>query len=310
MKRLAAIDIGTNSTKMTIADITDTGTLTIVRETSEITRLGAGVDAGKRLSDDAMTRTLSTLARFAAAARAEGAMDIIAAGTSALRDAANAPDFLARAFQETGLAIEIISGDREAQLAYAAVRADPDLGLPSDFGVVVFEIGGGSTQLSLAGTNGLERSVSLDIGAVRISERFLLSDPPTEREEAEAAGFIQAALAAFPGPDRQPILVGIGGSAVNIGAVTLAQSSPPPNDVHAVLLFETDVRAALALFSSAPLAARRAIPGLEPARADVIVGGALILTGLLAHFSSDRFLISTRGLRYGLLAERAQAVRV
>ncbi len=307
MKRLAAIDIGTNSTKMTLADADDSGTLHIVQETAEITRLGAGVDAGKRLSDEAIARTLSVLARFAADARAQKAAEIVVVGTSALRDAANGPDFLARAQSETGLTIEIISGEREAQLAYAAVHADPDLGLPAGFSLVVFDIGGGSTELTLGGANGLERHVSLDIGAVRITERFLHSDPPTEAEKAEAVRFIQSALAAFSPPERQPILVGIGGSVVNLGAVTLAQSAPPPNDVHGVLLFASDAQNALSLFTSMPLAERRALPGLEPARADVIVGGAMIVTALLAHFHSDRFLISVRGLRYGLLAERAHA---
>lgn len=309
MNRLAAIDIGTNSIKITVADADAAGALHIVRESAEITRLGAGVDAGKRLDDDAVARTLAALSRFAADARALGAADIVAAGTSALRDAANGPDFLVRAQNETGLIIEIISGDREAQLAYSAVRADPDLGLPSDFGIVVFDIGGGSTELSLGGANGLERHVSLDIGAVRVTERFLHSDPPTDRETAEAVQFLQAALAVFPPPDRQPILVGIGGSVVNIGAVTLAKDTPPPNDVHGTLLFASDAQDALSRFAAVPLAERRSLPGLEPARADVIIGGALILNALLAHFHSDRFLISARGLRYGLLAERAQATQ-
>lgn len=307
MKRLAAIDIGTNSTKMTIADADDQGLLHIISETAEVTRLGAGVDANKQLGDEAIARTLAALSRFAADARAQGAVEIVAAGTSALRDAANGPDFLARARNETGLTIEIISGDREAALAYAAVRSDPDLGLPADFGLVVFDIGGGSTELSLGGADGLERHLSLDIGAVRVTERFLHSDPPTDSEKAEAINSVQSALAVFPPPDRQPILVGIGGTAVNIGAVTLAQSAPPPNDVHGTLLFAPEAQDALSLLAAVPLAERRAIPGLEPARADVIIGGALILTALLAHFHSDRFLISVRGLRYGLLAELAVA---
>lgn len=308
MKRLAAIDIGTNSIKMTVADAGDTGTLHVVRESSETTRLGEGVDATKRLGDDAMARTLAALSRLVAEARALGAEEIVAAGTSALRDAANGLDFLARAQSETGLAIEVISGDREAQLAYAAVRADADLGLPPGFGLVVFDIGGGSTELTLGGAGGLERHASLDIGAVRLSERFLHSDPPTAREQSEASEFAASALRVFPAPQIQPILVGLGGSVVNIAALTLAQSAPaPPGDVHGTLLFDRDARDALARLSAVPLAARRALPGLEPARADVIVGGALILTALLAHFHSDRFLVSARGLRYGLLAERAQA---
>lgn len=309
MKRLAAIDIGTNSIKMTVADAADNGTLRPVHETSEVTRLGAGVGTSKRLAPDAMDRTLSALARFADDARARGAQEIVAAGTSALRDAGNGPDFLARALSETGLAIEVISGDREAQLSYAAVRADPELGLPPSFDIVVFEIGGGSTQITLGGAGGAERSVSLDIGAVRLSERFLPADPPTAREQAEVLAFIASALGAFPAPERQPILVGLGGSVVNIAALTLAQATDLPSDLHGTLLFGTDVQDALARLASVPLAIRRTLPRLEPARADVIVGGALLLTALLSHFHSDRFLVSTRGLRYGLLAERAQAAQ-
>lgn len=307
--RLAAIDIGTNSTKMTLADVSDDGALSVVAEESDVTRLGEGVDAARRLDDAAMSRTLDAVARFADAARRQGAEVVLGAGTSALRDAANGPDFIAQVKSRAGVDVQTITGDREAQLAYAAVRSDTGLGLPADVPLLVFDIGGGSTELILGGAAGLERHVSLDIGAVRVTERFLHSDPPTDRETAEAVQFLQAALAVFPPPDRQPILVGIGGSVVNIGAVTLAKDTPPPNDVHGTLLFVSDAQDALSRFAAIPLAERRSLPGLEPARADVIIGGALILNALLAHFHSDRFLISARGLRYGLLAERAQATQ-
>ena len=116
--RLAAIDIGTNSTKMTVADVSDAGALTVVSEQSDVTRLGEGVDASKRLGDVPMSRTLDAIARFADDARNQGAQTVLGAGTSALRDAANGADFIAQAKARAGVDIQIISGDREAQLAY------------------------------------------------------------------------------------------------------------------------------------------------------------------------------------------------
>ena len=302
--RLAAIDLGTNSTKMTVADATD-GTLAVVQEASEVTRLGEGVDASGALSEDARARTLAVVSRFAAEARALGAEEIVCAGTSALRDASNGPQFIARVREETGLSLEIITGEREARLAYGAVVSDASLGVPPGYALLVFDIGGGSTELILGGAGGMERRLSLDMGAVRVTERFLHSDPPSAPQIEDAKAFIQAQLDTFAVPEARPIIVGIGGTAVNIGAVTVGGQASAPDSVHAVLLTDSDVDKALTRFQGVPLAERRHIPGLEPKRADVIIGGALILQSLLRHVDSDRFLISARGLRYGLLAERA-----
>jgi len=201
--RLAAIDIGTNSTKMTVADAADNNTLAIVQEAAEVTRLGEGVDANKFLTEDAMTRTLAAVTRFAADARAQGAQEIVCAGTSALRDATNGPQFIARVQHEAGLTLEIITGDREARLAYGAVQSDASLDLPQGHTLLVFDIGGGSTELILGGADGVERHKSLDMGAVRVSERFLHSDPPSAQEIEQATEFIQAQLGGFAAPDRR-----------------------------------------------------------------------------------------------------------
>ncbi len=307
--RLAAIDIGTNSTKMTVADVSDDGSLTVVSEQSDVTRLGEGVDAARRLNDTAMARTLDAIARFAEDARRQGATEVLGAGTSALRDAANGEDFLAQAKERAGVDIQIITGDREAQLAFAAVRSDSSLGLPSDAPLLVFDIGGGSTELILGDANGVGRHKSLDIGAVRLTERFLPSDPPTEYELEQAAHYARAAFDTFPAPDTPPLVAGIGGTAVNIAAVTQGLAKPDPDALHAAVLTHADVSAALDRFKHLPLADRRQIPGLEPKRADIIVAGALILDCLLTYFHADRFTLSARGLRYGLLADHAKAKR-
>ena len=304
--RLAAIDIGTNSTKMTVADMADDGSLQVVDEDSEVTRLGEGVDAAKRLGDEAVRRTLAAVHRFAVAARSQGAVRVLAAGTSALRDAGNGPDFIAQANAQAGVHVEIITGEREARLAYGAVRSDDSLSLPADAPLLVFDIGGGSTELILGQGFALLEHKSLDVGAVRLTERFLLADPPTDDQVAQACRFADGLLATFPVAARTPAVVGIGGTAVSLAAVTRARPQSDPAAVHAVTLTGADVSAALHRFRSVSLAQRRLIPGLEPKRADVIVGGALLLLRLLARFGAEQFTVSARGLRYGLLAEAAR----
>lgn len=303
MTRLATIDIGTNSTKMTVADVDKHGQVTVVTEDSDVTRLGEGVDAAKRLNAAAMSRTLTAIERFARAAREQGATEVLAAGTSALRDAENGPDFISEAKQRADIDVQIITGDREAQLAFAAVHSDPSLHLPSDASLLIFDIGGGSTELTLGDKNGVGRYKSLDIGAVRLTERFLHTDPPTDDEIAQAAQYADAAFATFPALDSVPTVAGLGGTAINIAAVT---QKGEKHDVHGVTLTANDIQAALKLFRSVPVDERRQIPGLEPKRADVIIAGALILDRLLAYFHADKCVVSVRGLRYGLLADRAK----
>ena len=304
--RLAAIDIGTNSTKMTVADVSPTGFLSVVSEDSDVTRLGEGVDAARLLGDVPMARTLEAIVRFADAARQLGAETVLGAGTSALRDAVNGADFIAKVKASADIEVQIISGDREAQLAYAAVRSDASLGIPAEASLLVFDIGGGSTELILGDANGVGRYKSLDIGAVRLSERFFKSDPPAEAELTAARQLALDSLAAFPVPPAPLLAAGIGGTALNIAAVTSGLSQPDPDSIHGASVSQAEVETALAWFSQVSLAERRAIPGLEPKRADVIVAGALILDTLLTYFAADRFLLSARGLRYGLLADYAK----
>jgi exopolyphosphatase/guanosine-5'-triphosphate,3'-diphosphate pyrophosphatase len=301
MTRLAAIDIGTNSTKMTVADVDERGQVSVLSEVSDVTRLGEGVDQSKRLNDDAIRRTLDAIMRFAEQARQQGASTVLAAGTSALRDASNGPEFIAQAKAHAGVDIEVITGNREAELAYAAVRSDPSLALSADAPLLVFDIGGGSTELILGDAKGVGQHKSLDIGAVRLTERFLKSDPPTQDEVDQAAHYAEELLRTFAAPETRPVVAGIGGTTVNIASVT----QDGKGEVHGATLAASEVRSALERFRNVPLAERRQIPGLEPKRADVIIAGALILSRLLARFNADHLVVSIRGLRYGLLADQA-----
>ncbi len=178
MTTAASVDIGTNSVKMTVARLGDR--LEILADTTKITRLGKGVDASGRLDAEAMRRTLEALGEFAAEAKRLGAERIGAAGTSALRDAANGAEFVAEAERALGGTVEIISGDREAHLIYTAAQRDPDLSLPDAGTLAVMDIGGGSTEFVLGRNGVIVFRNSLQLGAVRLTERALPSDPPSD----------------------------------------------------------------------------------------------------------------------------------
>jgi len=306
MTRLAAIDIGTNSTKMTVADVGSAGHIKIFREDSEVTRLGEGVDRTRRVAESAMSRTLDVLERFAESARADGAINVIAVGTSALRDASNGAEFLESAKRRADVRVEVVTGDREAQLAFAAVQSDTALSQREGAPLLVFDIGGGSTELIFGNASGVERHQSLNIGAVRLTERLLKSDPPNDAEVAQASKMADQMLAEVSKPSANPIVIGLGGTVVNIAAVALQQAAPDSEILHGITLSVAQVRDALALFRSVPLTERRQIAGLEPKRADVIIAGALLLERLLSHFDVDSLIVSVRGLRYGLLADYAR----
>lgn len=300
MTRVAAIDVGTNSVKLAIADVE--GDVRIVREESEITRLGRGVDETRNLAREPMAATLNAVARFADDARAAGASRIVVAGTSALRDAGNGDEFLRSVRDRTGLDVEIISGMREAALAHLAVSSDPALQLDPSAELAVFDIGGGSTEVNIGSGESISYHRSFDVGAVRLTERFLRSDPPSASEMEEAKRYVSGEFEGVPAPAGARAAAGIGGTLVNVAAVT----SKPGQAIHGSHLSMDRLREALSKLAGAPLERRRSMPGLEPGRADVIVGGVIILIALVERLGVESVQVSTRGLRYGLLKEMAR----
>ncbi|MBC8101821.1 MAG: Ppx/GppA family phosphatase [Cytophagales bacterium] len=311
---VAAVDIGTNSVKMTVAVGGAGERPRVLADRTATTRLGKKVDADGRLTDEAVARTLAALDGFAREARALGATRIDAVGTSALRDAANGMEFVARAAALLGGRVEVISGDREAALIYAAARHDRDLPRPPDdtTPLATMDIGGGSTEIVLGSGDLVTFRDSLQLGAVRLTERALPSDPPTTEERAAAAALADEILAAVPAPTYDGggvIVVGSGGTAANLAAMELSVHRPadaPPltlEDVHATRLTVEQIEAWIADLAAKPLAQRRETPGLEPDRADVIIAGAIIQARALRHLHASAVIVSLRGLRYGLLYE-------
>ncbi|MBC8135381.1 MAG: Ppx/GppA family phosphatase [Fibrella sp.] len=310
-KTVAVVDIGTNSVKMTVAQRGADDRLTILFDGTTITRLGKGVDGSGRITDEAAERTLSALATFGERARSLGATSIAAVGTSALRDATNGAEIVAEAERRLGGTVEIIAGGREAELIYRAARNDGDIarvsGIAASALFVTSDIGGGSTEIVQGVDADIIYAESLQIGAVRLSERAGLGDPVTGEAFQTALLLANAALADVPTPPAALglILIASGGTAANLAAMEVAARGEEVtfDAVHALRLTREQIESRTVHLASLTLAERRAVPGLEPDRADVIVAGAIIQARVMARLGADSLLVSLRGLRYGLLYE-------
>ncbi|HXG25086.1 MAG TPA: Ppx/GppA phosphatase family protein [Chthonomonadales bacterium] len=300
--RFASIDVGSNTVKLTIVERNSDGAFMPLWDMSRTTRLGEGIHA-RRLREAAIRRTLDVLREYVRICRRYGVQAIAAVGTSALREAVNREDFLARA-REVGVEVEVISGEEEARLSYLAVRYDPCWRTTER--LLVVDIGGGSTEIVMG--DYLRASpghrISLALGGVRLTEAALRSDPPTVQQIAEAVRLAQAALQGINIPSANYTAVGVGGTFVNLAAVRLSLAEHDPERLHGTVLTVADVEAQVALFAARTVEERKKIVGLDPARADIILGGALILSQILAWSGLESIAVSCRGLRWGVLYEK------
>jgi exopolyphosphatase/guanosine-5'-triphosphate,3'-diphosphate pyrophosphatase len=303
MARFGCIDIGTNSVLLLVAERAGDGMFQAVTERMEITRLGRGVDRTRRLSPEGMEATLSALEAFAREARALGTAAIAVSATSAARDAENGTAFLAEARARAGVEVEILPGDVEAQLSFEAVSRDPSLCAPGE-SVIVLDIGGGSTELVYGAGRDVTFRHSFNVGAVRMTERFVRGDPPTAAELATLRSFLDETFAPLPAPAPGQRLVGVAGTVTTLYCVQHAISPYDGPRVHGGALPSVDLDALLARLASLPVAGRAALPGLDPRRADVVVAGACILEAVVRTLGVSSLTVSDRGLRWGLLAAR------
>jgi exopolyphosphatase/guanosine-5'-triphosphate,3'-diphosphate pyrophosphatase len=296
-RRFAAIDIGTNSVLLTVAEQVG-GTLRPILERAEITRLGEGTAASGQLSQDGIARTLAVLAEYAESARALGAERTATVATSAARDASNGAEFLEQARRTTGLELEIIAGSREAELSFQAAVAD--FGAPGR-ALLVVDIGGGSTEFAF-GTNGPPSfHASIDIGAVRLTERYVASDPPSAWERAAVRDSIDRALEHLPPAPAGSELVALAGTATTLATLSLRLAAFDSARVHGAKLSRHQIHSLCERLWGMPLFERLALPGLQPGRADVIPVGAEILERIMGRFGFVTVTISDRGVRWGLL---------
>jgi exopolyphosphatase/guanosine-5'-triphosphate,3'-diphosphate pyrophosphatase len=300
MAPYATIDIGTNSVLLLVADRDARGRFRAIEERAEITRLGRGVDKTKRLSPEGIGETVRVLAEFAAAARSLGVEGIAVSATSAARDASNGAEFLREAEARAGVKVEIISGDLEASLSYRAAVEDFGDATP----MVVIDVGGGSTELVYGQAGQVDFRKSFDVGSVRLTERYVSSDPISPADQEKVRGHLGAVFSALPKPRPETTVIGIAGTVTTLFAV---QHSVEPYDAARVqggTLQLTDLRSLRAHLCSLPLAERKRLPGLQPKRADVICAGALILETALERLGAAECRVSDRGLRWGLLMHR------
>jgi exopolyphosphatase/guanosine-5'-triphosphate,3'-diphosphate pyrophosphatase len=309
-ERLATIDVGTNTVLLLVAERRGSE-LVAIRERAEITRLGRGVDATGRLDPAAIAATVSVVADFAREARALGASEIACVATSAARDAANGAEFFAAARAAAGVSPEIIGGEEEARLVYGSAWRDfaprPARAGRTAALLAVLDVGGGSTEFTFGDGPAPRGRTSLQVGAVRLTERHVRADPPTPAEQAELREGARAALAplaAFADLVRGARLVGVAGTVTTLAAVDQALPAYDAGRVHGSSLSLDRIETLAARLAAMTVQERAALPGMEPKRADVILAGALVVAEAMRATGFDALTVSDRGVRWGLLHER------
>jgi exopolyphosphatase/guanosine-5'-triphosphate,3'-diphosphate pyrophosphatase len=301
--RYATIDVGTNTVLLLVAE--ERGKkFEVVVERAEITRLGKGVDRTGHLDPEAIRGTVEAIGRFAAEARALGVKGIACIATSAARDAQNSADFFSATRAAADLTPEVISGDEEARLVYRSAWRDFGPGP-----LAVLDVGGGSTEFTWGEGNDPTSRRSLQIGAVRLTERHVTTDPISRSELQLLTSHAREGCAALQG--MEPIgssgkarLVGVAGTVTTICAVAQELAKYDPEKVHGATLALTEVEQVRDRLAALPVAQRSQVPGLEPKRADVIVAGCTVVSEAMRATGFDRLTVSDRGVRWGLLYDR------
>ena len=294
------MDLGTNTFLLLIAEM-DGGKVRPLLERETVVRLGKGLQKEGLISEASMWRGWETLSEYLALCREWGVQRVFAVGTSALREAKNAVDFLQTIQEKLDLTVEVISGEEEACLSYTAVARDLD---NNETSVMVIDVGGGSTELIRGRGDRILEWVSLPLGLVRFTERFLISNPVRPEEYHAMEREIRGQLDRLP-PSLDPVtLVSVGGTGTTLASVAQGLNEFDVERIHHFVLRGDALHRQLTLFLSKTIEQRKAIPGLPPARADVILAGAAILYRTMERLRSPSVLISSHGVRYDLLYQK------
>jgi exopolyphosphatase/guanosine-5'-triphosphate,3'-diphosphate pyrophosphatase len=307
-QRIAAIDIGTNSVLLLVAEFAPSAPheLRPVLERATITRLGQDVDKTTKLHPEAVKRTLDCLCAYAKDLREQQVVALDVVGTSASRDAQGAEAFLVEATAILGVKSRVISGEEEALLTFSGALS----GLKVSGAVAVHDIGGGSTEIVQGevteGVTEPKTSISLNIGSVRLTERHIHSDPPSEQDLEKVREDVREALKAVSLEPKKRTWVGIAGTVTTIAAVAKAISPYDGARVHGSELEAQEIGRTLEQMAKVPLEERRRLIGMEPKRADVIVAGATICDEIMKWAKAERIVVSDRGVRWGLALKLAK----
>jgi exopolyphosphatase / guanosine-5'-triphosphate,3'-diphosphate pyrophosphatase len=291
--RVGVVDLGTNSTRLLVADV-ENGTVREVERRLTITRLGEGVDERRLLLPTALARVRNTLTDYRRVLEATGAERTLAVATSAVRDAENGEAFLGEIEWSYGFETELLSGDEEARLTFRGVAAGRDL--PPQ--TLVLDVGGGSTELVLA-----DWHRSLELGCVRLTERFLVSDPPSRAELEACRRHIRALLPDEPKPMH---VVGVAGTVTTLAVLSLGLDEEDPALVHGHRLRADWIDAELDRLAVLPVSELRELRGMHPDRAPVIVAGAVVVAETLRHFGTNELEVSEHDLLHGAALAAAE----
>jgi exopolyphosphatase/guanosine-5'-triphosphate,3'-diphosphate pyrophosphatase len=299
--RFAAIDVGTNSVKFHLGERRADGSWRTVDDRAEITRLGDGLDASGRLQDEPVRRTVAAIVEMASEAARAGVEEIAAVGTAGLRMAPNRDVLVDAVREQCSVEVTVISGEEESRLAYLAVTSALELGNGT---LVVFDTGGGSSQFTFGRADRVEERFSVNVGAVRFTERFGLDGVVDEQTIADAREAIAADLERLRNRQSPDEVVGMGGAVTNLTAVKHELETYDPSVIQGATLEAAEADRQIELYRTRTADERREIAGLQPKRAEVILAGALIVRTVLAELGRESLTVSDRGLRHGVLAER------
>ncbi|MCL2410745.1 MAG: Ppx/GppA family phosphatase [Treponema sp.] len=303
MSKKAIIDVGSNSIKFFLGDLAADGTLQTVIDENDIARLGEGLRETGLISDEAKQRNNEAIARFAEKARANGAEEIVCVGTMALRNAKNTDDFIKLVKETSNVDLTVIPGDEEARLSYLAVLS----GLTLQNGkLAIFDTGGGSTEFIFGEGKAVDKRFSVDLGAIRITEKHFKADPVSKADVDAAIAEIDGIFKESGVDGTVAQLVGMGGTVTSMGAVKHKMVSYDPDVIQGSTLTLADVEEQIEAYSSRTIEARKEITGLQPKRADVILAGACILKVIMSRLGVNALTISDRGLRHGMAFDMLQ----
>ena len=300
LPRLAAVDIGTNSIRLVVAEVQSDGSYRVLDQDREMTRLGRGLYDRGRIGDEPMEQSLQTLGRMKAIAEGFNARELRAIATSAVREAANGRDFVREAWRRCRVRVEVVPPEEEARLAFRSVSRHYDL---SDRLTAIVDIGGGSAEVILAAGGVIDQVVSLPLGAVRLTERYCKSDPLRSKHWKALRRGIDATIKEMMGkpPFAAEVMIGSGGTFTNLAEMAQLERDGKVAHARDHAISRAEVVRLLDRLRETPLEARRQIPGLNPQRADIIVAGVAAVARLMRRLGTQRVLVNDRGIRDGVL---------
>jgi exopolyphosphatase / guanosine-5'-triphosphate,3'-diphosphate pyrophosphatase len=295
MTRVGVVDLGTNSTRLLVADVED-GAVRELERRLTITRLGEGVDARRVLLPTAVARVRNTLTDYRRALEEHGTARTLALATSAVRDAENGAAFLGEVEWSYGFTTRLLSGHDEALLTFRGVAVGREISAET----LVIDVGGGSTELILGGADDVAFHASLELGCVRLTERFFAHDPPTDAEIEACTRFVRARLAEEAQSAECPnAAIGVAGTVTQLATLDLALDREEPELVHGHRMRSERLDAEVARLSRMRVAEIRALRGVHPDRAPVLLAGAIVLVETLRHFGLREIEVSERDIMHG-----------